>query len=113
MELGDIKIYTTYYSAKSSYLSVEGGKQAGKRTRHIVSVNSYWEFKEKKQELGKGASKVKYTINQLKTKAALRVNAIHALDALYLRNIAQACQLHGLPLAAIHDGFATPYTHGS
>jgi len=113
MELEDIKIHTTYYSTKSSYLSVEVGKQAGKRARHVVSVNSYWEFREGKQGPEKGVSKTNYTVNQLKTKAALRVNAIHALDALYLRNIAQACQLHGLPLAAIHDGFATPYTHGS
>lgn len=52
-------------------------------------------------------------IDMRKTKSSTYVNTIHALDALYLRHISKYCQLAGIPLAVIHDGFGVPFTRGT
>lgn len=44
-----------------------------------------------------------------KTRAALYVNAIHANDALYLRNIVHYCNLRRVPIITVHDGFFVPF----
>lgn len=48
-------------------------------------------------------------INWEKTKSALYVNSIHALDALYLRYIVHYCSTKNIPIITIHDGFFIPF----
>lgn len=94
-KLNDIKIPTNYYNKTPTSLYFTISNQPRVR----VSVNTFIQ----PTELSKRE------INVTKTKAALYVNAVHALDASYLRSIAYYTKLKGIPIITIHDGFCVPF----
>lgn len=112
-ELEDIKIPTDYYHKNTHTIYYEDKSSKDRRIRHTLAVKFVVQinYQVYLRELGKQDTATQ--IDKRKTKAAIYVNAIHACDAAYLREIALACKQKNIPLATIHDGFAVPYTHGS
>mgnify|MGYP002138688954 CR=1 FL=1 len=83
-----------------------------KRSRHVINIQFYYAYNTQLYKKLLNQKKVK-EVNKHKTKAAVYVNAIHAIDAYYLRLISRDCKQCNIPLATIHDGFAVPYTCGT
>ena len=113
--LADIDIPVSYYQNIPTILYVEKNSQGGKRSRSTLSVPfPIPENLDLYQKLlnTKRFKNLKF-LNKRKANTSLYVNAVHALDALYLREIGNECEVAGIPLAAVHDGFAVPITHGS
>lgn len=106
-DLQDIKMHNFYYNKSKNIVFYEKLPKldCSKRDRHSVSLN-YLIFQnlDKYSKLNKG---VTYSIN--KTKTACYVNAIHCLDASYLRRIAFYCKLYGISILVIHDGFGVAF----
>lgn len=115
IQLTDIQIPIAYYKPAIHTLYYEHKSASSGRTRSTLSVqffihknlNTYL------QHLRLKSHELQSAVDMRKTRSAVYVNAIHALDAAYLRELAAACFEHGVPLATIHDGFAVPYTHSS
>jgi hypothetical protein len=110
--LSDISIPIAYYQPAHQVIYYEH-PYTTERTRNSLSIpislfnqkDLYWKILQKRN--------FKNFINMQKTNNAKYVNIIHALDALYLRNIALYCLWYNIPIATIHDGFALPYIYGS
>ena len=108
----DLDLPIHYYNKINYPIYVEMGLKGGKRSRHVLNVPLSYTNNVALYEHTLITLK-KPLVDTRKTKTALYVNAIHALDAFYLREITKKCKQNGLPLATIHDGFAVPYPCGS
>ena len=93
--LNDIKIPALYYqkTVNSLYYTINS------KPRTRVSINTFLQTTD--TNCGE--------IDLQKTKTALYVNAIHALDASYLRSIAYYTGVKNIPIITIHDGFCVPF----
>ena len=92
--LNDITVYSNYYEKNTVSLYFTMNKEPRVR----VSVNTFL-------QANHGVNK----IDAIKTTAALYVNAVHALDASYLRSIAFYTRSKNIPIITIHDGFCVPF----
>lgn len=77
------------------------------RERHSLSLQYHidlnLEFYGRKRRGGQ-------LLSVAKTRTAAYVNAIHSLDAYYLRRVTYHCRLNSIPIVTIHDGFGVPFT---
>ena len=108
-ELPDLSLHNYYYYKSKNIVFYENTNPPtkDKRERHSVSL-TYQIHTNLDHYLLKKKSKNLYSFG--KTATAAYVNAIHALDAYYLRRITHHCGLHNVPIITIHDGFGVPFT---
>lgn len=106
--LPDLRMSNYYYHKSQNIVFYENfsNKEQGRRERHSISLNYHidnnLEVYRKKRPIGG-----EYSL--AKTKTAAYVNAIHSLDAHYLRCITRRCHEDTLPVITIHDGFGIPF----
>ncbi len=100
VKLPDLCYEHTYYKLKTHTVYFDKPDTETRSRSTITFYLSVWELNNQDLE-----------IDTKKTNTAAYVNLVHAYDALYLRNIARECSKHNVPLATIHDGFATPYIY--
>ena len=92
-KISDLSYNYHYYKTKTHSIYYDL-KFVEKRSRRVLTLEidiEDWETAE---------------IDTKKTNAAMYVNAVHAYDALYLRNIIRLAAVDNVALATIHDGFA-------
>lgn len=95
-ELSDIQIPIDYYKQTYRSLYYRNTQAPGRaRLTALVPINCAYETKNE--------------INYPKIQSATYVNAVHSIDASYLRSIVSACKQKKLPIITIHDGFCVPY----
>lgn len=112
MILDDITIPIPYYYNLAQQIYFEH-PNSPVRKRSVLSVQfSVIDNFASYQKLCRGNKKTSATYEDVKkSAAAVYVNAIHALDAAYLRRIISSCWHKNIAIATIHDGFAIPYDH--
>lgn len=108
-ELPDLSLHNYYYYKSKNIVFYENTSlpTKNKRERHSVSL-PYQIHNNLDHYLLKKKSKNIYSLS--KTATAAYVNAIHTLDAYYLRRITHHCALNNVPVITIHDGFGIPFT---
>ena len=111
-DLPDLHLCNYYYFKSKNIVFHENSKslERGKRERHSVSL-PYQIHNNLSHYLARKKSKTLYSIQ--KTSLASYVNAIHSLDAYYLRRVTCHCRLNNIPIVTIHDGFGVPFIHTS
>ena len=115
LQLPDITIPLTYYHRVTHTLYYDHTAPGQKRSRTTITVHfNIGRNQDLYQKIlaQKRFKNYKYLDNR-KARAAAYVNAVHALDAVYLREIAYSCRTNHVSLATIHDGFVIPFTHGA
>lgn len=95
-QLSDITIPINYYKAATAILYYRT-KNTEKRER--VTIQTPLSV----------TSTTNPQLDKMKINNATYVNCIHSLDADYLRSIVEGCNLKGVPIVVIHDGFCVPF----
>lgn len=107
--LPDMKLPQFYLLPSIKLTNLELNPIDGKRQHHQVSVHYNYNCD---QELYIKNIKGDDIYDKEKTKRALYVNTIHALDAYYMRNLIYETRRRGHQIIAVHDGFAVPPHQG-
>ena len=103
--LPDIKLPQYYLVASVKLTNLELNPIGEKRQHHQVSVHLDYNCD---PEFYIKNIKDEQFYDKEKTERALYVNAVHALDAYYMRNIIREAIERGCQIIAVHDGFAIP-----
>lgn len=104
--LPDIKIPQVYLRPSVKLTNLELNPLDGQRRHHQVSLFLDYNCDPELYIKNMKATNLEEVIDKEKTKRALYVNAVHALDAYYMRNLIYETRIRHQQIIAIHDGFA-------